>query len=172
MKEVTVLSVPQMEINSFYVSRLLEAQDTLSHCFIPSSVRMPLSMKWAELCNMAGEHPVTLQLLVENVIKHNSMSPGKPMTIRIETEKEELKVSNPVSPKKKADTPSGIGLKNLSPKIQVGHPYQRGEGFGFQVVAQLLIWEGKVLKRAFNFSGYISPLAELPHSGHRHGKWV
>lgn len=128
MKEVTVLSVPQMEINSFYVSRLLEAQDTLSHCFIPSSVRMPLSMKWAELCNMAGEHPLTLQLLVENVIKHNSMSPGNPMTIRIETEKEELKVSNPVSPKKKTDTLSGIGLKNLSNRCRLKSDILISEG--------------------------------------------
>ena len=45
--------------------------------------------------------PLTLQLLVENVIKHNSISPDKPMTIDIEIDIEYLVVSNPVSPKKK-----------------------------------------------------------------------
>lgn len=58
--------------------------------------------------------PLTLQLLVENVIKHNSISPQKPMTINIAVENGYLTVSNPVSPKIKKDISSGIGLKNLS----------------------------------------------------------
>lgn len=63
--------------------------------------------------------PLTLQLLAENVIKHNSISLGKPMTIRIEIENGYLVVSNPLSPKKKTDTPSGIGLKNLSNRCRL-----------------------------------------------------
>lgn len=61
--------------------------------------------------------PLTLQLLVENVIKHNSISAAKPMTICIAVEPDYLVVSNPISPKKKgaATAPtSGIGLQNLS----------------------------------------------------------
>ena len=63
--------------------------------------------------------PLTLQLLVENVIKHNSISPDKPMTIHIEIDNEYLVVSNPVSPKKKKDSSSGIGLKNLSNRCRL-----------------------------------------------------
>ena len=63
--------------------------------------------------------PLTLQLLVENVIKHNSISPDKPMSIHIEIDNEYLVVSNPVSPKKKKDSSSGIGLKNLSNRCRL-----------------------------------------------------
>ena len=66
--------------------------------------------------------PLTLQLLVENVIKHNSISAAKPMTIHIAVEQEYLVVSNPISPKKKraaASTSSGIGLRNLSNRCRL-----------------------------------------------------
>lgn len=63
--------------------------------------------------------PLTLQLLVENVIKHNSISLGNPMTIRIEIENNYLVVTNPISPKKKTDATSGIGLKNLSNRCRL-----------------------------------------------------
>lgn len=63
--------------------------------------------------------PLTLQLLAENVIKHNTISSGKPMTIHIEVDNEYLIVSNPVSPKKKKDISSGIGLKNLANRCRL-----------------------------------------------------
>lgn len=63
--------------------------------------------------------PLTLQLLVENVIKHNSIAPSKPMTINICIENDYLVVSNPISPKKKADASSGIGLNNLSTRCRL-----------------------------------------------------
>lgn len=63
--------------------------------------------------------PLTLQLLVENVIKHNSISLGNPMTIRIEIENNYLVVNNPISPKKKTDATSRIGLKNLSNRCRL-----------------------------------------------------
>ena len=44
--------------------------------------------------------PLTLQLLVENVIKHNSITSGKPMRIHIDIENNYLIVSNPIQPKK------------------------------------------------------------------------
>lgn len=62
--------------------------------------------------------PLTLQLLVENVIKHNSISLSKPMQINICTEAGYLLVSNPVCPKKNS-YPSGVGLKNLSNRYKL-----------------------------------------------------
>ncbi|MGN1210624.1 MAG: sensor histidine kinase [Candidatus Cryptobacteroides sp.] len=58
--------------------------------------------------------PLSLQLLVENVIKHNSISPARPMVISISTEGTRLVVSNPKAPKKVHAETHGIGLKNLS----------------------------------------------------------
>lgn len=62
--------------------------------------------------------PLTLQLLVENVIKHNSVSAARPMKIAITTEEDYLVVSNRVQPKKSAASP-GIGLQNLSNRCRL-----------------------------------------------------
>lgn len=62
--------------------------------------------------------PLTLQLLVENVIKHNSITQSKPMTITIGVENEYLAVSNPIHPKK-SSTSSGVGLQNLAKRCKL-----------------------------------------------------
>lgn len=62
--------------------------------------------------------PLTLQLLVENVIKHNSITQSKPMTILIGIENGYLTVSNPVHPKKSTAS-SGVGLKNLAKRSKL-----------------------------------------------------
>lgn len=56
--------------------------------------------------------PLTLQLLAENVIKHNSITANKPMTIKMEIEGSRLIMTNNVNPKINK-TISGTGLKNL-----------------------------------------------------------
>lgn len=68
--------------------------------------------------------PLTLQLLVENVIKHNSITPNKPMEIRIEIQNDALVFSNSINHKKKIGdshhtAPSGIGLQNLSNRYKL-----------------------------------------------------
>ncbi|KAF5071862.1 Histidine kinase [anaerobic digester metagenome] len=64
--------------------------------------------------------PLTLQLLAENVIKHNFVSISKPMTISIGfiANEEMLTVSNNICPKKDIYT-SGTGLKNLSDRYKL-----------------------------------------------------
>lgn len=66
--------------------------------------------------------PLTLQLLIENVIKHNVITTGKPMSIKLasETIGQEvwLKVSNVLRPKQ-GEVSTGKGLKNLSQRFQV-----------------------------------------------------
>lgn len=57
--------------------------------------------------------PLSLQLLVENALKHNEVSEEKPFEINIFAEEEYIVVQNPLQPKM-LDVPSkGIGLKNL-----------------------------------------------------------
>ena len=71
-------------------------------------------------CLEAQLPPLTIQLLAENVIKHNVIHMGKPMTIELfYLEKErELVVSNRMQAKKSA-TISGTGLKNLAARYRL-----------------------------------------------------
>lgn len=65
--------------------------------------------------------PLTLQLLAENVVKHNTIHSGKPMTIELLGSAEEgvLTVRNKIRPKKSAAPSSGMGLKNLSARYKL-----------------------------------------------------
>lgn len=64
--------------------------------------------------------PLTLQLLVENVVKHNSISMRSPMTItlRYDDTTKELEVSNRINPRKGIPS-SGKGLQNLNGRYQL-----------------------------------------------------
>lgn len=64
--------------------------------------------------------PLSLQLLAENVIKHNTISQSKPMHINIMAtpDNEYLVVSNKLCPKKDVEV-SGEGLKNLSSRYRL-----------------------------------------------------
>lgn len=63
---------------------------------------------------------LSLQLLIENVIKHNSISSEAPLEVKIFTTDEELLVvSNPVKPKMRKEQSSGIGLQNLRDRYEL-----------------------------------------------------
>jgi len=57
--------------------------------------------------------PMTLQLLVENAVKHNVVSVKKPLSIVISTENDNLVISNNMQPKEELPG-TGVGLKNIS----------------------------------------------------------
>ncbi|HYW95997.1 MAG TPA: histidine kinase [Bacteroidales bacterium] len=56
--------------------------------------------------------PLSLQVLLENAIKHNVVNKSKPLGIDITTEGSRLVVRNNIQPKA-AGTSTGLGLKNL-----------------------------------------------------------
>ncbi len=60
--------------------------------------------------------PLTLQLLVENAIKHNVISSALPLTIRLYTQGGRLFVENNLQRKKVAVASNGIGLQNIMMK--------------------------------------------------------
>ena len=62
--------------------------------------------------------PLTLQLLVENVIKHNTITQNKPMMINLYIDNGELVVSNNIR-EKQNQTTSKTGLKNLSNRCKL-----------------------------------------------------
>lgn len=63
--------------------------------------------------------PMSLQLLVENAVKHNAVSSGQPLVIRISTDGEYLCVSNNINPRLSSSSGTGIGLENLSRKYAI-----------------------------------------------------
>jgi LytS/YehU family sensor histidine kinase len=64
--------------------------------------------------------PLSLQLLVENAIKHNTISPDVPLHISITTGYgPELLVENNFQPKKTPEESTGMGLKNISERYKL-----------------------------------------------------
>ena len=57
--------------------------------------------------------PLTLQLLVENAVKHNKMSAQEPLVINVAVEKDALVVENNIRQRKQAETSTGVGLENI-----------------------------------------------------------
>lgn len=57
--------------------------------------------------------PVSLQLLVENAVKHNACSKSSPLRIKIKSEAEYVIVSNNIQRKSILENSTGTGLKNL-----------------------------------------------------------
>ncbi len=62
--------------------------------------------------------PLTLQLLIENAIKHNVITESRPMTIEVNIENDFLVVSNTYDPKPVIES-TGMGLKNLSSRCNM-----------------------------------------------------
>ena len=63
--------------------------------------------------------PMSLQLLIENAIKHNAVLPDEPLVINISTDHCNLIVSNSLKPRLSCNEGMGIGLKNLSRKYAI-----------------------------------------------------
>jgi len=61
--------------------------------------------------------PLSLQMMVENVFKHNIVTSSKKVKLRIEINAEELIISNTYHPKKNSSN-SGLGLKNLNERTK------------------------------------------------------
>lgn len=57
---------------------------------------------------------VSIQLLVENAVKHNVASIRSPLTINIKAEENRLVVSNAINRKRQISATTGMGLYNLS----------------------------------------------------------
>jgi hypothetical protein len=63
--------------------------------------------------------PVSLQLLVENALKHNSVSEEKPLEIRIYAEAGHVVVSNTIQRKNILSDSCGLGLSNLKERVKL-----------------------------------------------------
>lgn len=58
--------------------------------------------------------PMSLQVLIENAVKHNEISDRHPLTVSVRTTEDAvLHISNPIQPKLTSTIGTGIGLDNL-----------------------------------------------------------
>ncbi len=93
---------------------------------------------------------MTLQLLVENVVKHNALSKNKPLVIDIfTTTGNKLIVSNNIQRRKVKVPGNGVGLENIKAKYQL----LRRTGFQIMedeknfIVVLPLIWNNAAVKQ-------------------------
>ena len=64
--------------------------------------------------------PLSIQILIENAIKHNVVSNKQPLVITIATtDNETVNISNTIQLKKEAEPSEGIGLTNLSERYRL-----------------------------------------------------
>jgi len=63
--------------------------------------------------------PLTLQMLVENALKHNEASKSHPLRIEIYAENGYITVRNNLQPKNALPESTGIGLENISARYQI-----------------------------------------------------
>lgn len=64
--------------------------------------------------------PLTLQVLVENVVKHNTITPSCPMTVTVRYQAEGFTFSNPIHPRLSPGR-SGFGLLYLQKEYELHH---------------------------------------------------
>lgn len=58
--------------------------------------------------------PLTLQILIENAVKHNRMSAQEPLTVSIYCENDSLFVTNPMQSRPVSEPSTGLGLQNIT----------------------------------------------------------
>src|SRR5690606_28702713 len=63
--------------------------------------------------------PLTLQMLIENAVKHNSITPSRPLIIRISREGQRLVVRNNLNEKpEELKTKTGTGIHNIKERYK------------------------------------------------------
>lgn len=88
--------------------------------------------------------PLTLQLLVENAVKHNRMSAKEPLKVHILLDGDCLVVQNNLQPRPQSESSTGVGLQNIITRyaLLTDRPVWVGESEGsFVVKIPLLVNE-------------------------------
>ncbi len=91
--------------------------------------------------------PLTLQLLVENAVKHNRMSVSEPLVVTVSLGEENvLLVKNKLQPRSTEYASTGVGLQNITDRyaLLTSRPVWVGESDGFFLIkVPLLLCEQK-----------------------------
>jgi LytS/YehU family sensor histidine kinase len=63
--------------------------------------------------------PLTLQLLIENAVKHNVLSKHRPLAININVKDDYLSISNNFQPKNYVENSGNVGLSNINKRYML-----------------------------------------------------
>lgn len=63
--------------------------------------------------------PFSLQIGVENAVKHNVLTNKRPLDINVSADNDYIFIENPLQLKKKGAQPNGVGLKNIVERYKV-----------------------------------------------------
>lgn len=63
--------------------------------------------------------PLSLQLILENAVKHNKISKNQPLQLHIFIEENQLVVENSFQPKPQLSNRKGVGLRNIKSRYQL-----------------------------------------------------
>ncbi|AUD05814.1 sensor histidine kinase [Spirosoma pollinicola] len=72
-----------------------------------------------EQANRYSIAPLTLQLLIENAVKHNQMSSEAPLLVTIDIEQDCLRIRNLIRLRRNSEASTGLGLKNIIKRYQL-----------------------------------------------------
>ncbi|MFK8038767.1 MAG: sensor histidine kinase [Crocinitomicaceae bacterium] len=80
-----------------------------------------IKFKFENLTDLNGKHivPLSVQMLLENAIKHNIISKAKPLTITIKIENNKLLVCNNLQLKTTYIDSTGVGIKNIEQRYKL-----------------------------------------------------
>lgn len=100
-----------------------ELQFTKSYCQM-MAIRYGQNLRFEHNVNHNLIHhhiiPISIQLLIENALKHNVVSSRYPLTIHLETtDRHTFRVSNIIRPKQEDNAGTGLGLANLAKRYQL-----------------------------------------------------
>jgi two-component sensor histidine kinase len=98
--------------------KFLETYTYLLRTRFQEKVKMDVKISQSDLENYAII-PLTLQPLIENAVKHNTMSVTNPLTISICIENGMLIVSNPLQLRQLRETTTGLGLNNIASRYKL-----------------------------------------------------
>lgn len=111
----------------------------LQHRF-PNSIQ--LNIQIAAEAKQLQVVPVALQMLVENAIKHNIVSPQQPLQIHItSSDKKQLTVANNLQPKRNKAASGNVGLANIDQRYAITtgkHIEVQNDGQQFSVSIPLI----------------------------------
>lgn len=74
---------------------------------------LKVETQWPSSLNQWSIPPMTLQILVENAIKHNVISRQNPLHLWVHFENQRLIVGNTYQPRRQLESGTGFGLKNI-----------------------------------------------------------